>query len=59
MDRCGYPMAVADAVEEVRAAAEFVTSARGGFGAAREAVEHILKAQGKWQRVVDSYGSSG
>lgn len=54
MVRCGYPMAVSDAVEEVLAVAEFVTTVRGGLGAAREAVEHILKAQGKWKRVVDS-----
>lgn len=44
MRLCGYPMAVADAVPEVRAIARFVTVRPGGHGAAREAVEHLLHA---------------
>lgn len=51
----GYPMAVADAVAEVRDCAAFVTTALGGHGAAREAVEHLLKAQGKWDSIVARY----
>lgn len=50
--KVGYPIAVADAVAEVQEAAMFVTQAKGGHGAAREAIEHILKAQGKWDGVV-------
>ncbi len=49
---CGYPMAVADAAAEVRAAAAYVTSTPGGRGAAREAVEHVLRGQGKWDAAV-------
>lgn len=45
----GYPIAVADAAPEVREAAHFVTTAAGGHGAVREAVEHLLKAQGRWE----------
>lgn len=51
----GYPIAVGDAVAEVRAAARFVTVRPGGAGAVREAVEHILKAQGRWSEAVDLY----
>ncbi len=51
----GYPMAVADAVTEVRLEAQFVTNAPGGHAAAREAIEHILKAQGRWDQVTDRY----
>lgn len=54
--RSGYPMAVADAAEEVLAAALFVTRACGGRGAAREAVEHVLKAQDKWVGVLERFG---
>ena len=54
--RCGYPIAVADAVEEVKAVAKYVTAHVGGRGAARDAVEHLLKAQGRWDEVVESYG---
>jgi 3-deoxy-D-manno-octulosonate 8-phosphate phosphatase (KDO 8-P phosphatase) len=45
----GYPMAVADAAPEVREAASFVTTADGGRGAVREATEHLLKAQDRWE----------
>lgn len=52
MLRVGFPMAVSDAAEEVRSAAVYITQAAGGHGAAREAIEHILKAQNKWDAVV-------
>ncbi len=54
--RVGFPATVADAVEEVKAEASLVTLAPGGRGAAREVIEHILKAQGKWDELVESYG---
>lgn len=56
MLRCGYPIAVADAVAEVRSEARFITRAIGGAAAVREAIEHILKAQGRWEEVVERYG---
>lgn len=55
MLRCGYPMAVADAVEEVRREAKYVTQAHGGHGAVREAIEMLLKAQNRWDKLVDTY----
>ena len=45
MQMCGYPMAVSDAVPEVRAVARFVTVRPGGHGAVREAIEHLLQAR--------------
>ena len=44
----GHTIAVGDAVAEVKQAASYVTAAHGGRGAVREAIEHLLKAQGKW-----------
>ena len=46
--QAGITVAVADAVAEVRYAANFVTRNRGGNGAVREVCELILKAQEKW-----------
>jgi 3-deoxy-D-manno-octulosonate 8-phosphate phosphatase (KDO 8-P phosphatase) len=51
----GLAAAVADAADEVRQAAHFVTSAPGGRGAVREVVEVLLKGQGRWQPVVERY----
>jgi 3-deoxy-D-manno-octulosonate 8-phosphate phosphatase (KDO 8-P phosphatase) len=55
MRLAGWSACPADAVEEVRAAADYVASARGGRGAAREVVEHLLKAQGKWDSIMERY----
>ncbi len=51
---CGYRVAVGDACEDLKAEADYVTEALGGRGAVREAIEMILKAQGKWASAVDS-----
>lgn len=53
--RAGLSAAPADAVPEVLEQVHVVTQARGGEGAARELVETVLRAQGKWQAVVDGY----
>ena len=51
----GLSIAVADAVKEVREAADFITKSKGGFGAVREACELILKSQGKWRGVLAGF----
>jgi 3-deoxy-D-manno-octulosonate 8-phosphate phosphatase (KDO 8-P phosphatase) len=53
--RAGLPAAVANAVPEVRAAAHWITRARGGNGAVREFAEALLRARGEWPGHVDAY----
>lgn len=55
MTRVGLPIAVANAVAEVKAVALHVTAARGGDGAVREVVETLLKARGEWEQAVATY----
>ena len=55
MRLCGFAIAVKNARAEVKADAHWVTPHAGGDGAARDAVEYILKAQGKWKKVVEEY----
>ncbi|MGO9405111.1 MAG: KdsC family phosphatase [Terriglobales bacterium] len=55
MRKCGLAIAVKNARPEVKAEAHWVTLHAGGDGAARDAVEYILKAQGKWKKVVEEY----
>src|SRR4051812_2475151 len=55
--RVGLPIAVANAVAEVKAVAKYVTRASGGHGAVREAVEALLKARGVWPELLDRYFS--
>ena len=55
MRKVGFAVAVADATDEVRARADYVTTRPGGRGAVREVCELILKAQGNWDRVMARY----
>lgn len=55
MKRAGAAVAVANAIPEVKAMADYVTDARGGHGAVREVVTLILRAQKKWARLVKDY----
>lgn len=57
MRLCGFAIAVKNARSEVKSEAHWVTPHAGGDGAARDAVEYILKAQGKWKKVVEDYVS--
>lgn len=53
--RVGLPIAVANAVPEVRAAARWRTERPGGQGAVREFAEALLKARGEWHTLVEQY----
>jgi 3-deoxy-D-manno-octulosonate 8-phosphate phosphatase (KDO 8-P phosphatase) len=52
LERVGLAVAVANAVYEVKRAAHYITTVRGGDGAVRELVELILKAQGRWKKAI-------
>lgn len=53
--RVALPVAVANAVPEVRSLAGWHTARRGGAGAVREFAEALLRARGDWDDVVGSY----
>lgn len=55
MLQSGLAIAVADAANETREHAHYITQARGGHGAVREVVELILKAQDRWEDLVRGY----
>ena len=55
MRRCGFAIAPANAVEEVRQAAALVTERGGGQGAVREAIEYILRNSGLWEKITARY----
>lgn len=52
---CGLAIAVANAREQVKAAAHYVTPHEGGHGAGRDAVEFILAAKGILDQTVERY----
>lgn len=51
----GFGVAVANAADEVKQYADYVTNRAGGTGAVREVVEYILKQTGKWQELMKRY----
>ncbi|MHC5110562.1 MAG: KdsC family phosphatase [Planctomycetota bacterium] len=48
MKACEFPVAVANAVADVKRSAEMVTRRSGGSGAVAELVEFLLRKQGLW-----------
>ncbi len=50
--RVGFSVAVADGAPEIKKSVDYVTRKKGGQGAVREICELILKAQGKWKKVI-------
>lgn len=57
LKRAGAAVAVANAIDEAKVFADYVTRAEGGHGAVREVVGLILKAQNKWERLVLEYSA--
>ena len=51
----GFGVAVANAVDEVKQCADYVTTRPGGSGAVREVIEYILKNSGRWQELMKRY----
>lgn len=54
LERVGFAVAVKNAANEVKKAADYVTKNHGGDGAVREVVELILKTQGKWKKILNN-----
>lgn len=50
MARCGFAVAVANAVPDVKRRADYVTRLGGGQGAVAEVVELLLRKQKRWTR---------
>lgn len=51
----GLGVAVADACAEARSAAHYTTTLAGGTGAVRETIEMVLKAQRRWDDLIQKY----
>ncbi len=53
--RVGLATAPADASPDVRSRVHWVSTSKGGDGAARELIELILRAQDRWDSVIANY----
>ena len=57
LERCGLPIAVANAVPQVKQLAAHVTAANGGHGAVREVIDALLDARGELAAAMAGYRS--
>lgn len=55
MRQCGLSIATANARQQVKDAAHYITPNPGGHGAGRDAIDFILTAQGSLERVIEEY----
>lgn len=55
--RVGLGATVPGSPKEVAEAAHWISTQKGGFGAVRELIETILKAQNRWNAVIQNYMS--
>lgn len=52
---CGCGVCPSDAVEEVKAAADYISPFPGGKGCLRDTIEKVMRAQGRWVFDTDVY----
>lgn len=55
LKRVGFPIVVADAPEDIKEHALYVTERKGGEGAVREAIEFLIKLRGQWEEIIKQY----
>ena len=56
MKVCGCPCCPADAAPDIRELSRYVSSRDGGDGCARDVIEQVLRAQGKWLSSAEAFG---
>ena len=52
MKLCGFAGCPADACDEIKFIADFVSPVKGGYGAVRDIIEHILTERGEWEEAI-------
>lgn len=57
MKLCGFVGCPADACLEVRGRADYISNVKGGYGAVRDIIEHMLRERGEWEKATaEIYG---
>lgn len=56
MSRVGCPCCPADACSDIKSVSRYVSDRIGGYGCARDIIEQVLRAQGKWLADEKAFG---
>ncbi len=60
MQLAGFAGCPADACEEIKEIADYVSGVKGGYGAVRDIIAHVLKKRGQWEKAFKRvYGIEG
>lgn len=54
MEQIGVPVCPGDAAAEIKSISVYVSHQKGGEGCARDVIEQVLRAQGKWKLPYDN-----
>lgn len=57
MKSVGFSACPKDSVQEVLEITNFISSKNGGDGAVREFLEHIMKKNGMWKKILEKYSN--
>lgn len=52
MALCGFTGCPADACEEVKKRADYISDTKGGYGAVRDIISGLLKLRGQWEEAI-------
>lgn len=56
MMNVGLPCCPADACQEIRTLAKYISRYNGGYGCVRDVIEQVLRAQGLWLNDAEAFG---
>ena len=56
MKVCGCPCCPSDACSDIKSISLYVSHKAGGHGCARDVIEQVLRAQGKWLTSEKAFG---
>ena len=56
MRLCGWPWCPKDACSDIKAISLYISDKNGGCGCARDVIEQVLRAQGKWLDDAKAFG---
>lgn len=59
MKLCGFVGCPADACEEVKALADYISEVKGGYGAVRDVICAMFKVSGEWAQIVEELYGAG
>ena len=59
MSLVGYIGCPVDSCKEIIAMADYISNVKGGYGAVRDVIEHVLEERGEWGKAINAIYNGG